>query len=99
MVPPIALFLLNHPMVKDYDLSSLTNCLIGGAPVEEGVTKLFEKQFPHILLTQGKLLINTSGLQSFIGFQVLIQSIVYNTSYNDIYRRDGKTDTKRNFFC
>lgn len=53
MVPPIALFLLNHPMVKDYDLSSLTSAIVGAAPMEEAVTKMFKEKFPNLLLTQG----------------------------------------------
>lgn len=55
IVPPIALFLLNHPMVDDFDLSSIENVTVGAAPVEESATNLFNKKFPNILLSQGKM--------------------------------------------
>lgn len=53
IVPPLALFLLNHPMVRGYDLSSLQNIMIGAAPVYENVINGFAKKFPNVILQQG----------------------------------------------
>ena len=55
IVPPLALFLLNNPIVNDYDLSSLRNATIGAAPVDENVTKAMQKKFPGIILQQGTM--------------------------------------------
>lgn len=61
--------MLNHPMVDDYDLSSVTNALIGAAPVDEAATKSFREKFPNISLTQGKG-ISCSTLMLLYAFKV-----------------------------
>jgi 4-coumarate--CoA ligase len=33
LAPPVLLFMNKHPMVNDYDLSSLRNIILGAAPV------------------------------------------------------------------
>jgi len=53
IVPPIALFMLNHPIVDKFDLSSVHCVTVGAAPIDENVTKAFNKKFPKVLLTQG----------------------------------------------
>ncbi|XP_057304021.1 uncharacterized protein LOC130641298 [Hydractinia symbiolongicarpus] len=52
-VPPIMLFLLNHPMVSKYDVSHLRNITVGAAPVDENVLNGFHKKFPNIHILQG----------------------------------------------
>ena len=46
--------MLNHPMVDDYDLSSVTSGVIGAAPMDEEATNAFQKKFPNMILQQGK---------------------------------------------
>lgn len=53
IVPPIAVFMLNHPMVSDYDLSSVTSGVIGAAPMDEQATNAFKDKFPNMVLQQG----------------------------------------------
>jgi len=53
IVPPILLFLLNHPMVEKFDLSSVKLVVVGAAPAEENVAKAFVQKFPGVKLLQG----------------------------------------------
>lgn len=53
IVPPIALFMMNHPMVKDYDLSSLRSVTVGAAPMDEVATSKFYETFPNVIMQQG----------------------------------------------
>jgi 4-coumarate--CoA ligase len=39
LVPPILVVLANHPIVDDYDLSSLRSIMCGAAPLGEGLTR------------------------------------------------------------
>lgn len=56
LVPPIVGFMLNHPMVEDYDLSSLSIGVVSASSLEKNVTNMFKEKFPNILLTQGILM-------------------------------------------
>ena len=42
LITTINVALLNHPRVKDYDLTSLKGCFSGGAPVPEAVARRWE---------------------------------------------------------
>jgi len=53
IVPPLLLFLLNHPICQNYDLSSVKHFLIGAAPTEENVVNAFHKKFPEANMYQG----------------------------------------------
>ena len=53
IVPPIALFMLNHPIVDNYDMMSVTSGLVGAAPMDEEATNAFKKKFPNMVLQQG----------------------------------------------
>ena len=44
---------MNHPMVDDYDLSSLGSITVGAAPMDENAISQFEKKFPGVILQQG----------------------------------------------
>ncbi|XP_057305313.1 uncharacterized protein LOC130642241 [Hydractinia symbiolongicarpus] len=52
-VPPMILFLLHHPLVPNYDISSLQNVAVGAAPIDKNVLTEFTKKFPKILIQQG----------------------------------------------
>ena len=62
IVPPIALFMLNHPIVDNYDMMSVTSGLVGAAPMDEEATNAFKKKFPNMVLQQGivKFLLKSS---------------------------------------
>ena len=53
MVPPTALFLTNHPLVDEHDLSSFKSAIVGAAPMDEVAVKSFKKKFKNFLLLQG----------------------------------------------
>eukprot|EP00111_Clytia_hemisphaerica_P021780 TCONS_00064045-protein len=53
IVPPIALFMLNNPMVANYDLSHVKSVIVGAAPMDEEATKAFRRKFPTMILQQG----------------------------------------------
>ena len=53
IVPPVAVFLLNHPLVDQYDLSTLRSITVGAAPIDEIAINQFNKKFPNVVLQQG----------------------------------------------
>ncbi|XP_066924216.1 uncharacterized protein [Clytia hemisphaerica] len=53
IVPPVAVFLLNHPLVDQYDLSSLRSITVGAAPIDEIAINQFNTKFPNVILQQG----------------------------------------------
>lgn len=54
LVPPILLFLAKHPLVAQYDLSSLRVIQSGAAPLGAEVCEEVKRRFPNIkLLAQG----------------------------------------------
>lgn len=44
IVPPVALALAKHPMVKNYDLSSLRHIACGAAPLPKDLCRMIEAQ-------------------------------------------------------
>ena len=52
LVPPLILFLLKHPMVDQYDLSSLQHITIGAAPCDQLTVDAFLAKFPNISVVQ-----------------------------------------------
>eukprot|EP01121_Diplochlamys_sp_Union-15-3_P003271 TRINITY_DN1311_c0_g3_i2.p1 TRINITY_DN1311_c0_g3~~TRINITY_DN1311_c0_g3_i2.p1 ORF type:complete len:386 (-),score=51.61 TRINITY_DN1311_c0_g3_i2:491-1648(-) len=59
-VPPILLMMNKSPIVKNYDLSSLSHVGSGAAPLSAEVQAEFEKKFPTSLVRQGYGLTETS---------------------------------------
>jgi len=53
IVPPLALFMINHPVVNAFDLSSMKEVVVGAAPIDATVTKAFIAKFPGAVLRQG----------------------------------------------
>lgn len=55
LVPPILVAMVNHAdqIKKNYDLSSLTNVLSGGAPLGKEVIEGFAEKFPNVVIMQG----------------------------------------------
>uniref|UniRef100_A0AC34GI13 AMP-dependent synthetase/ligase domain-containing protein n=1 Tax=Panagrolaimus sp. ES5 TaxID=591445 RepID=A0AC34GI13_9BILA len=47
-VPPILILLANHPIVDNYDLSSLEHISAGAAPVPEDIMYALHKRLPHL---------------------------------------------------
>ena len=54
IVPPIVLFLARHPMVANYDLSSIQEVLSAAAPLGESLTYEFMDKV-KLPIYQGKL--------------------------------------------
>ena len=44
IVPPVALALAKHPMVKNYDLSTLRHIACGAAPLPKDLCRMIESQ-------------------------------------------------------
>lgn len=53
IVPPLALFMINHPVVDKFDLSCMKEVVVGAAPIDAVVTNKFCAKFPGVLLRQG----------------------------------------------
>jgi 4-coumarate--CoA ligase len=53
IVPPLALFMINHPVVAKFDLSCMKEVVVGAAPIDAVVTNKFVAKFPGALLRQG----------------------------------------------
>lgn len=53
IVPPLALFMINHPIVNTFDLSSMKEVVVGAAPIDAVVTNKFCEKFPGAVLRQG----------------------------------------------
>ncbi|MBW3657035.1 MAG: 4-coumarate--CoA ligase family protein [Actinobacteria bacterium] len=60
VVPPIVLALAKHPLVDQYDLSSLTNLTSGAAPLGAELGKAAEARVPTAEVVQGYGLTETS---------------------------------------
>nr|WLW11164.1 putative coumaryl-CoA ligase [Trichosporon asahii] len=60
IVPPILIVLLHSQNVKNYDLSSLRTLMSGAAPLSGELIQAFNKIHPHISLTQGYGMTETS---------------------------------------
>lgn len=50
IAPPIAVALTKHPLVKEYDLSSIRLIVCGAAPMDEALGAALLKQIPSLLL-------------------------------------------------
>ncbi|XP_017783008.1 PREDICTED: 4-coumarate--CoA ligase 1-like [Nicrophorus vespilloides] len=61
IVPTIAVFLVNHPIVKNYDFSSVKDILCGGAPLG-AETQIFLKQRFNCKIRQMYGMTETSGV-------------------------------------
>lgn len=60
IVPPVVIVLLHSKNVAKYDLSSVKTFMSGAAPLSAEVTEQFNKRIPHIALTQGYGMTETS---------------------------------------
>jgi len=61
LVPPLVLFLARHPVVSDYDLSSLRKVVCGAAPLSADTSEEFCKRHDYVnYFTQGYGLTETS---------------------------------------
>lgn len=50
IAPPIAVALTKHPLVKEYDLSSIRTIVCGAAPMDEALGAALTTQIPAVLL-------------------------------------------------
>ena len=48
MVPPVVLALVKHPMVKNYDLSSVKRIMSAAAPLSNELREAVEKRFREL---------------------------------------------------
>jgi acyl-CoA synthetase (AMP-forming)/AMP-acid ligase II len=53
IVPPIVLFLAKHPLIANFDLSSIDAVLSGAAPLGAALGAQLKERFPNIDLLQG----------------------------------------------
>ncbi|KAH7297657.1 hypothetical protein KP509_25G005600 [Ceratopteris richardii] len=53
VVPPVLVALAKSPMVQKFDLSSLVSVGSGAAPLSKEVMDAFTKRFPHVYVSQG----------------------------------------------
>ena len=54
IVPPLMLFMLKHPLVDEYDMSSIKIVTTGAAPCSHNTVEAFLQKFPSVeLFTQG----------------------------------------------
>src|SRR5260221_12785076 len=65
IVPPIVLFLATHPLVDQYDLSTLRHTMCGAAPLGAGLTQKFldrlnSRSAKNVTLAQAYVLTETS---------------------------------------
>jgi 4-coumarate--CoA ligase len=44
LVPPLAVFLAKSPLVKDYDLSSITEVSCGAAPLSKNIEEILKNK-------------------------------------------------------
>ncbi|KAK4496693.1 hypothetical protein PRZ48_012675 [Zasmidium cellare] len=47
LLPPLLISMLSHPAVKKYDISTIHNVMVGGAPIRQSVIERFENFMPH----------------------------------------------------
>ncbi len=48
MVPPILVFLAKHPLVDDYDVTSVEMVCVGAAPLGKDISEALLKKHPSI---------------------------------------------------
>ncbi|BFZ12021.1 hypothetical protein BsWGS_15060 [Bradybaena similaris] len=66
LVPPLVVFLAKHPLVSNYDLTSLKQIVCGAAPLGIDISNEFLKRFSHgIKLNQGYGLTETGPVLNF----------------------------------
>ncbi len=84
-VPPIVLFLTNHPMVAKYDISHLKVVMSAAAPLTVDATKLFESKFPGKRIKQASehelLLLNTLYIIVYVSVIIYIYNMYYMFVY------------------
>ena len=54
------LFLAKHPLVLEYDLSSLRDIICGAAPLSENIIEQVKKRLPQVNIRQGYGMTETS---------------------------------------
>ncbi|KAL9952223.1 hypothetical protein ACROYT_G039444 [Oculina patagonica] len=64
VVPPLILFLVQHPMVDDYKLSSLMDVISAGAPAGEELMTALKKRLPQIKYVRQAYGLTEGGLCS-----------------------------------
>ncbi|XP_002733516.1 uncharacterized protein LOC100373806, partial [Saccoglossus kowalevskii] len=69
IAPPIAVFLIKHPMVDEYNLSSVDNIICGAAPLGAGHVKSLQKRLnnDHLKVRQGYGMTETAGISTLCG--------------------------------
>ncbi|XP_062502464.1 uncharacterized protein LOC134179554 [Corticium candelabrum] len=60
IAPPVVLFMAKHPMIDNYDLSSLTDILSGAAPLSGEITEALRNRLGIEVIRQGYGLTETS---------------------------------------
>ncbi|MET0181839.1 MAG: class I adenylate-forming enzyme family protein [Caulobacterales bacterium] len=60
-VPTIALQILQHPRIAEFDLTSLVSIGYGGAPAPVNLAEMIASALPHVRVTQGWGMTETSG--------------------------------------
>ncbi|KAI8875815.1 acetyl-CoA synthetase-like protein [Backusella circina FSU 941] len=60
LVPPIILLLAKHPIISEYDLSTLRLVICGAAPLGADLSKQVKARLPELILKQGYGLTETS---------------------------------------
>jgi 4-coumarate--CoA ligase len=60
LVPPIILLLAKHPLIDQYDLSSLRLVVCGAAPLGADLSQQVKKRLPTMIVKQGYGLTETS---------------------------------------
>lgn len=53
MVPPLMVFLGKHPLVTQFDLSSVRELVCGAAPLSREVAQVVQARLPGVELRQG----------------------------------------------
>lgn len=61
-VPPIIAFLAKHPVVSNFDLSSMHTLFSGAAPLDGETQQAVEKRFPGVVVRQGYGMTETSPI-------------------------------------
>ncbi|KAJ7705421.1 phenylacetyl-CoA ligase [Mycena rosella] len=72
LVPPQAVLLCKHPIVKRYDLSSVRYCIVAAAPLSATLTEELLEVLPNVQLGQGYGLTETCGT---VGMFPLTQNV------------------------
>ncbi|KAI8084129.1 uncharacterized protein B0P05DRAFT_536257 [Gilbertella persicaria] len=60
LVPPIILLLAKHPIINQYDLSSLQLVICGAAPLGADLSQQVKKRLPNLVIKQGYGLTETT---------------------------------------